>query len=72
MLRCDWSQHMIEAAACDTNYWLWLQKTAQSYERTEEAVASLLQRPGWHLLSDQDFKRLDVRVREENYDDDCC
>lgn len=66
VLRCDWSRNMIEAAVSDKHYWIWLQRTAQSYESTEQAVGQLLQLSGWQLLSDKDFKRLDVRVREED------
>lgn len=63
--RCDWPRQ----PEWTTEYWRWLHRTSQSYDRTEAEIALLLGRPGddasdWHMLADRDFRRVMVLVRD--------
>lgn len=59
IIRCDWPWN----PEWSEEFYRWLQATSRSYELTEIEVSKILGKP-WSMLSDKQFHRATVNVRE--------
>ncbi|CAD7088896.1 unnamed protein product [Hermetia illucens] len=60
ILRCDWPYN----PEWSNEFYCWLKCASRSYESTEKEIAQILGKR-WTLLSDKDFKRVTVNVRQK-------
>lgn len=58
--RCDWPQ----SPEWSGEFYKWLQENSKSYEFVEKEVSQLLGYK-WHMLSDKEFKLLNINVHRE-------
>lgn len=56
ILRCDWPK----SNEWQDDFYAWLRRTSQSYETTQYEVGRLLMNPTWKMLSDWEFKQLNI------------
>ncbi|XP_014244110.1 uncharacterized protein LOC106663639 isoform X2 [Cimex lectularius] len=57
ILRCDWPRN----PSWDSSYYSWLRNGASSYDQTEKEVSKCFGYK-WQMLSDKEFKKLDIRL----------
>lgn len=59
ILRCDWPRN----PEWSDSFYSWLKSAALSYTSTEREVSKLLGLQSWTMLSDREFKKINVNVR---------
>lgn len=60
IIRCDWPWN----PEWSEEFYRWLKTTSRSYALAEKEVSTILGRT-WTMLSDKDFRRVTVNVRED-------
>lgn len=59
IIRCDWPRN----PEWSDEFYRWLKATSRSYELTEMEVSKILGKQ-WSMLSDKEFRRVSINVRE--------